>query len=126
MYKLPSYKPLVKLVKEWQERLRLTDYHIGVRWVSIDGMPTEGALGAIAVNTEYKSASIRFLMPECYAGLGGTTYSVAELEKTVIHELLHIYFHGLKISRKLTELEEQALNIIAEALYNAKYRINNT
>ena len=81
-----------KLIKKWQKILRLQDYAIDVEMTKLIG--DEIKLGEIEVDWQNRRA-VMFLLDDKQLdelkrqGYDGDTLNI---EHTVVHELLHIYF----------------------------------
>ena len=109
----------VKLVNEWVECLRLTDWDIKA---AINCKPEEmsemGVAGCVDYNEVCKAARIELIDPQYY----GNRIVPLDLEKTLIHELLHLKLS--LIADNVDELQEryvhQIIDDLAKALVKAK------
>lgn len=102
-------KQLEKLCITWQERLRVTDWTVSIRWVTEQEMPD--CLGSTVYDPRNMTADIQIRpgLDPCYLDGG--------VEQTVIHELLHVVIHGDVEYEKENIMQERAINQIADALY---------
>jgi len=94
------------LVKVWQEKLNLMDWRIerGMR-------PAVGAMASVKVNYGARLITYR-------TGAGWPTATTADIEATVVHELIHVMLC------ELTHLT--AASAAADVLESAEHRIVNT
>lgn len=104
-----------KLIKKWQKILRLQDYDIDVERTKFDG--NEIKLGEIGVDWQNRRATMLLLCDKQLKELKGEGYDedLLNIEHTIVHELLHIYFMtGDDAEGNL--LIEQGINHIASLL----------
>lgn len=107
---------LKQLCEEWQEILRLRDWEIALKMVHLSEMSGIGECGDIDVFPEMRQAAIRLVFPE---ELAKTEMPVYCLERTLLHELLHIYFAPFDTpdDTPLRVAEEQAVHALTEAMW---------
>lgn len=106
-------KQLQRLCRDWQRRLRLQDWVIEVRLEKPDS-PTD--YGYSDVDYHDRLAIVTIMPPAALPKSATANYR--DLEQTLVHELLHIYFDALP-GGELKD-REQAINAIAQALVTAK------
>lgn len=111
MAKMPSLTPeqdaeFDRLVKVWQAKLNLQDWRLerGMR-------PAVGAMASVKSNYGARLATYR-------TGAGWATATTADIEATVVHELLHVALFEL--------LHLTASNAAADVLESAEHRVVNT
>ncbi len=102
---------LKKLCSTWQERLRIKDWAISIRWSSAGELPHE--YGTTEYDPRQMAAEI-ILRPG-----NDPIYPDGGVEQTLIHELLHVVMHGDTDYEKENIMQERAINQIADALYYA-------
>ena len=103
---------LGRLLAYWQKRLRLLDWDIDAVY---DGsLVKNGELGSIEYAPQHGKATIRV----CPKGLGDGFDIPLDEEHTVVHELIHLYFHDFEPERDSLQWErwEYAINKTAAAL----------
>lgn len=102
-----------RALKRWQKRLGLQDWDITVEIVRYYRV-TDYSLGHIESNHQHRLARVYLKHPrDVFPGNEGS----ADLEETLVHELLHLWFqHVQEFDNEVAE--EQAINAIAGALYN--------
>lgn len=83
---------LRRLTRKWQERLRLLDWDIKVRFATKD--EAEDIWGIAYPANTTKEAVIHIANPRWFKDLGPDCYQ-ADAEVTVVHELLHLHFAPL-------------------------------
>lgn len=110
-----SPETLAGLVAIWQQRLRLQDWDLDVNYVRGYDMSDRLSYGEIDVFQEKKFAKID-LLTAGDAFPGG--YHGYDLERTLVHELLHIHLAPLRDDSKMV-FEEQAIHAISVALVDA-------
>lgn len=109
---------LERLCREWQQRLRLTNWRVRIRWANYGDMDCQGD---VSYNPDHPDARIR-IQP-----LDSKSSFRDPLEKTIIHELLHLHHWWLSQSNgaNTTEVEntmlEQTIDKTAWALLELKY-----
>ena len=104
-----------KLIKKWQKILRLQDYKIDVERTKLIG--DEIKLGEIEVDWQNRRAMMFLLGNKQLDELRRQGYDegMLNIEHTIVHELLHIYFMtGDDAEGNL--LIEQGINHIASLL----------
>ena len=99
-----------KKLKYWQKRLRLQDWDITIKKAKPKRLEIKGAVGRVEYSVDSKVATI--LISE-------KLKSKKEIERTIIHELLHL--HLAPISQFCEgdcyeTFEEQAIESITKAL----------
>lgn len=108
-----------KLLKEWQHRLGIDDWHIVLEE---DCSPLNFKLPQVQGETEYdevnKCAVIRMLSEKDY----GKRILPFDKEKTLVHELLHIKLWTLQESESHLQnrIVHQYIDDLARALVDAK------
>ena len=97
----------------WQQRLKLTDWHISVSQVHRTDLKPR-TMGGISWDKSKKSAVIRVLDPSDYQ----LAFSAAldDMELTIVHELVHLELASLPRKEASRSVEEHAVNGIADAL----------
>lgn len=103
-------RALFKLCKEWQARLGLTDWEIDVAFRTIEEM--EGNQGTCEPAPMLRTAVILIGRAEDYPG--------ADIEATLVHELLHCYHHMGKRGSVAEMFEEQGVEATSKALVKLK------
>lgn len=107
------------LLKEWQDRLGLQDWHIKlVDGCAPDEMALENCDGCTEWTESAKTARIEILDEKYY----GERIVPYDYEKTLVHELLHL--KTCLVSDGVGELQKrvmhQIINDLAKALVSAK------
>ena len=112
-----KFKTLVqKYMTNWRRKLRLEDWRIKLVLVKENYATRHGETGSVygstEVNTELKSAIIKIAEP------GTDRVALAELEATVVHELLHLHFDPYPWGEDETRdsLMEQTVDCLAICL----------
>jgi hypothetical protein len=100
-------------LRVWQDRMNLKDWDIHIQLVRADKLEPK-TLGNIHWDTDVKQATIDVLAPEDYQ----MPYNamLADMEVTVVHELVHLELSSLPRSDESRRVEEHAVNQIAAAL----------
>lgn len=100
---------------EWQRILRLQDWDVRTSIVRASGMKMEDCNAEISVNVQHRLATVRILDPIDY---GDDNLNPQDMERHLVHELLHIHLWSFteNLQGPLADAEEQALNMIANAL----------
>jgi hypothetical protein len=97
----------------WQKRLHLEDWKVEVKIVRIWDLE-QGTLGHIDWSAAHKTAVIKVLNP--------TDYELprdkvpADVEHSIVHELVHLHLSVLPLNKSSRNAEEQAVTMIANAL----------
>lgn len=111
---------LEKLCRQWQERLRLQDWCIRVRFARYEEINTQGQVTWEAAHPDARI----LIQPMKYS----TEKEARDpLEKTLVHELLHLHYwwltqeEGQTITQTQHDLLEQAIDKTAWALFELKY-----
>jgi hypothetical protein len=111
---------LTRILKLWQKRLRLEDWDITVKWTTFKELEDDSALGDVVTVPEKRYAQIRILNEE-----EAKTLEHFDPERTIIHELLHCYFHTFQRRGHGHEmLVEHAVHALSVALVEG-YRSNS-
>jgi len=123
-------KKLKKLLKYWQEHLRLQDWEIEITFET--AVPF-GGVGICVKQAQYKSAQIQVQVPECRIDVHDDWSDKLKdiyTERVVVHELLHLMINVHKEipfkDRKNNAdayLEEVSVNTLDTLLVNLKYGI---
>jgi|APSaa5957512622_1039677.scaffolds.fasta_scaffold13869_3 hypothetical protein len=100
-------------LRYWQERLRVQDWDVTLRVLRYHEMG-EGLLGQCFRNDASRTAEIRLLALEDVSG--SVTPPGRDLEVTLVHELLHVLFHGASDETENRIAFEQAIDATARAL----------
>ncbi len=100
-------------LQTWQERLNLKDWNIQARLVRPSALEPK-TLGNIHWDTDAKSANIGVLSTYNYK----LPYQemLADMEFTIVHELVHLHLASLPKSDASRRVEEHAVNELARAL----------
>ncbi|HKE24454.1 MAG TPA: hypothetical protein VKB88_18955 [Bryobacteraceae bacterium] len=103
----------------WQDRMNLKDWDIHVELVRADKLEPK-TLGNIHWDTDVKQATIGVLSPLDYQ----LPYNamLADMEVTIVHELVHLELASLPRSDASRRVEEHAVNEIAAALLRLSRR----
>lgn len=104
-----SQKKLDSLCLQWQALLRLKDWNLTVRISPITRLGDD-YVGCCSYQLSHKHAVIELTGEE-------------DIEETLVHELLHLHFAPLGITDECGPRDvgqEQAINLIAEALIRLK------
>lgn len=97
----------------WQERMALKDWRIQVELVPPDQLEPK-TLGNVHWDTDLKSATISVLSPEGYKL--PQQAMLADMEVTIVHELVHLELASLPRSDASSRTEEHAVVAITTAL----------
>ncbi len=103
-------KQLTRLCRTWQRRLRLQDWRVEVRYATQEEMGDE--VGHVDYDDTELTGTIR--VPD------SDTASAESIERTLIHELLHLRLAAWEAPYGHPPLET-AINLLADSLY-AGYR----
>jgi len=100
-------------LRVWQERMNLKDWDIRIELVRADKLEPK-TLGNIHWDADVKQATIGVLSPQDYR----LPYNamLADMEVTVVHELVHLELASLPRSDASRRVEERAVNEITAAL----------
>jgi hypothetical protein len=98
----------------WQKRLSLDEWHIHTEIVRIWDLKPN-TLGNLRWNSATKTATIKVLNPADY-DLPATEIP-ADIEYTVLHELIHLQLAALPRDSASRNVEERVVNRLAEALF---------
>jgi len=97
----------------WQKRLKLQDWSISVKLAPVTHLRPK-TLGNINWDRKQKTAVISVMSPNDYKLRGQAMLD--DMEMTVVHELVHLHLSGLPRSDDTKKVEEQAVNMLADAL----------
>ena len=128
IYKSSSDPQLLEDLEYWKEKLRLTDWDIAVFIAPYTDMGRDGNQGDIKFNFISKEGRINLLRHEDWLD---TDPFIHNMERVLIHELLHIPFVAFEPKgtddddedKEPLELQmwHQAINDLSWSLYNTKY-----
>jgi hypothetical protein len=102
-------------LRMWQKRLRLEDWKIEVRIVRVWDLE-RGTLGHIDWSAPRKTALIKILNPADYELPKDKI--AADMELSVVHELVHLHLSALPLNKSSRRAEEQVVSLLADALVN--------
>ncbi len=97
----------------WQKRLHLEDWKIDIKIVRIWDLE-QGTLGHIDWSVPRKAAVIKVLNPADYELPKDKI--PADMELSIVHELVHLHFSALPLNKSSRMAEEQVVTRIADAL----------
>ena len=97
----------------WQNRLHLEDWKVDVKIVRIWDLE-QGTLGHIDWSVPHKTAVIKVLNPADYELPRDKV--PADMELSIVHELVHLHFSALPLNKSSRSAEEQVVSRIADAL----------
>jgi len=97
----------------WQSRLALEEWKVEARIVRQSDLNAD-TLGNLKWNARTHTASIKVLDPRDYDM--PATQIPADMERTVVHELIHLELSSLPRSQASRRDEEFAVNRVADAL----------
>jgi hypothetical protein len=103
-------------VERWLPRIGLHGWSIFLHIIRAAEMP--GDQGRIRDSQEHRVADLCLLDPRDYSK--GCPVP-QDMEATALHELLHIHFNRLQVSKKNRAVEEQVICLMADAML-APYR----
>ncbi len=111
----PNQEALAQVLERWQERLKLRDWHITIRYADYAEMDDGNTSGHVECDEEHRLAKIRILHPDHYPN---DSWLPQDIEATVVHELLHVLLEplGWPASRRGQIGAEQALNALSSTL----------
>lgn len=112
---IDTQEKLEERCRYWQQVLRLKDWTIRIRFTSVGEINSQGQVDMVA-----KSASARIIIcPYEYTPDG---LMRDPIEKTIIHELLHLHFDWIRTDLNREDiLEEQTIDKLAWALLEQHY-----
>ena len=118
-----SQRKLDDLRREWQNRLKLRDWKIKIQIVDLallkDLTKTDWPVGGCETFPEAKEARIYILRQEDWGD--DTRERAANVEDTIVHELLHIHFAPFEASEPGMMLhQEQAIEALTAAFLSLK------
>ena len=122
--RLTSPKPVVTneqvhgWLQVWQKRLRLEDWKIEVKIVRVWELE-QGTLGHIDWSIPHKTATIKVLSPADYELPKDRI--PADIELSVVHELVHLHLSALPLNKSSRSTEEQVVSRIADALVDLEH-----
>src|SRR6266481_2366917 len=102
----------------WQKRLRLEEWKIDVKIVRLWELE-HGTLGHIDWSIPHKTATIKDLNPADYELPKDKI--PADIELSVVHELVHLHLSVLPLNKSSRGAEEQVVSMIADALVNLEH-----
>ena len=102
-------------LKSWQKRLALDDWEISAQVVPSRDLKPD-TLGNLRWNSADKTATIRIMDP-CDYDLPVAEIP-ADMEYTVVHELVHLQLAMLPKAPGSKDIEEHVVNQIGEALFS--------
>lgn len=102
---------------EWQDRLRLRDWNVEIRWAKYKEIDDDcGA--TVSWNDNQKHATILMRPTEFYES--GVVAESVELR--IIHELLHLHLWYIEDHTPMQKIaEENAVHFISSALFHLKH-----
>jgi hypothetical protein len=103
----------------WQKRLSLTSWNIRLELIRSSGLRPK-TLGNIHWGTDTRTAEIHVLAPEDYKL--STRDMLADMEFTLVHELVHLRLSSLPRSENSRDAEERTVNQITQALLDLDRR----
>ena len=108
-----------ELCAEWQKLLRLQDWQVQINMVRAVGMHREGSGGEVNWHVATKAAVISITDPIDYPE---NAICPLDIERTIVHELLHLHFVPFVADDGTPEDEsqEQVIHILSEALVKIK------
>jgi hypothetical protein len=101
-----------KVAAKWIDILRLSDWDIDIEVCRYHQMP-DGALGLCSTSDVTRHAEIKLLDPN---DIPPCNIRYADLEMTLLHELMHVVFWGTSDESKSRVAFEQAIEATARAL----------
>ncbi len=114
---------LKKLLKEYQKRLRLMDWNITIKWDA--ELNERERYAELDLFYEEKSAKIGILPLDMWGDEWKDCKDISRymIEPCIAHELLHVQFFFVELfeDKVVPLLKEQAVDITAKALVEAKY-----
>lgn len=113
--RLVTQAQVQRWLKSWQKRLALDDWEISAHVVPSRDLKPD-TLGNLRWNSADKTATIRVMDPSDY-DLPATEIP-ADMEYTVVHELVHLQLAMLPKAPGSKDIEEHVVNQIGEALFS--------
>lgn len=113
-----SIEQVRELCRVWQERLRLQDWNITIRYERLHASPFDfgSAVGYCTTDHRSMEASIALLDPIDRGFVGDAWRSALDEEQVLVHELLHLLVPCPEPDEKNPEDGERAINMVADAL----------
>ena len=124
-------KELKKLCKYWQKKLGLQTWDLRISWLP-DKEAVSGNYACVMVDVHHRVAMVRItplrrlVSPDVSGQSIKQNLLVYNLERSVLHELLHVYLHEYNIGRigegaLDDQLEERFINNLADALIGERW-----
>lgn len=113
---------LTALGRVWQERLRLQDWDITVRFARVTEFEHKSTMGDCDTFPDKRSALIRIQDPQDWHEAPSHLASCPwDLELTLVHELLHVHFRKSqpRVGGRRWSDHEAAIHRVSEALVRA-------
>jgi hypothetical protein len=110
---------LAEKLSVWQKRLNLTAWNIRLKFTRTSELRPK-TLGNIHWDAGTHTAEIHVLAPEDYKL--STHDMLADMEFTIVHELVHLQLSSLPRSEASRSAEEHAVNQITQALLDLDRR----
>jgi hypothetical protein len=124
-----TQRKLDALVTYWRHVLQLDDWKVRARVVKLEDLP-DGAAGASRADSSYRECRIYVMDPQDYEALAQREGSVpirgkailADIEDTVVHELIHLRLRQLMDadSLHLHSSEEATVVRLTDALLSVR------
>jgi hypothetical protein len=107
-------RQVAKLLTKWQEVLRLADWQIVIEIRRAKDMSLANVMGSCTHTLSKKIAFIEIMNPRDYPA----DWMDVDVERTVVHELLHCHFAPFEAKNRTPEdiAQEQAIHAISTAL----------
>lgn len=118
---------LEALCGEWQRRLRITDWRIGVKLAHWYEMDHGENVGMCEIWSPHKRALVRIIHESEYESVVPLAIWPYDPELILVHELLHIVMEAFTVDAKSPEFVEfeRAINLISGALVSAKQGVED-
>ncbi len=115
---------LQALCTKWQKRLRLQDWTIAVRVVRKRDLDLTDAEGQVQWVLSRREAFIKLMDPIDYSP---TAMTPQDLEVSLVHELLHLYFAPFDAEKGTLEetCQEQAIDALSNALVKLARKVGD-
>src|SRR2546426_5444103 len=107
----------------WQKRLHLEDWKVDVKIVRIWDLE-QGTLGHIDWSVPHRTATIKVLNPSDYELPKDKI--PADVELSIVHELVHLHLSVLPLNRSTRNAEEQVVSMLADALVDLEHNQSPT